>query len=308
MTLGGPRGTPFSALALPPSPFPLSPSLLLESRAYSLLFVLTCAILITSSHSSGQAPPVTISAIVAIQKFCSALQDSHADAAAPFISKLFEVLTNLAVQTVKAKGSPDVLIIILDTLMQISPVHPATTLANESKILPLANACFINFTDQPFVVDAVQDLISELAGIPQLSAAVHARLLPTLVDIVQKHEDPKLLGLVERSVELLKCIAEAIPDGTSDDSSMTRPLCVSLTRGHCAGAPTALSKEIGATHQRPFGSVESYLIYADVRLYIPMTRANNRPTFPGRIDEPCLSCHCKNDDAIHRCRGVAERV
>ena len=104
--------------------------------------------------TGGQAPPVTISAIIAIQQFCSALQEQHADTAAPFIAKIFEVLTTLAIQSVKAKSSPDVLIIIIETLMLISPVHPATTLANESKILPLANACFINFTDQPFVVDA----------------------------------------------------------------------------------------------------------------------------------------------------------
>ena len=43
----------------------------------------------------------------------------------------------------------------------------------------------------------------------------------------------------------------------------------------CSDPP---SRGVGAPHQCPLGSVASYLIYADVRLHIPMTHHNDRLT------------------------------
>lgn len=66
---------------------------------------------------------------------------------------------------------------------------------------------------------------------PQMVAAVHARLLPTLVDIVKRQEDAALLGLVERSVELIKCIAEATPTGQPFPAGKRKLLHTGLTAG-----------------------------------------------------------------------------
>ena len=43
------------------------------------------------------------------------------------------------------------------------------------------------------------------------------------------------------------------------------------------GCTDPLKRGVGAPHQCPLGSVASYLIYADVRLRIPMTHNDDRP-------------------------------
>jgi hypothetical protein len=137
--------------------------------------------------------------------------------AAPFIGQINEILVQLAM-----KVSGDILIIVLETLHMIAPVHPQITVQYEAKLLPLATACFIKYNDQPFVMDAVQDLIYTMAKMPEMVVQVQARLLPTLVSVVQQHENPAYLGLVERGVELIKQIAEASPAGPFSPALMTQ--------------------------------------------------------------------------------------
>lgn len=62
-------------------------------------------------------------------------------------------------------------------------------------------------------------------------------------------------------------------------TSMTRPLRVSLIRGHWWGAPTPLDVRwggVGAPHQCALGPIASYTIHADVQLHIRMTHNDDR--------------------------------
>ncbi len=76
---------------------------------------------------------------------------------------------------------------LIDTLISVVPVDPGAALALEHRIVPLAVAAFVKFGNDPFLSDAVTDLVDVIASTPGMLESLHVRCLPTVASVLRQH-------------------------------------------------------------------------------------------------------------------------
>eukprot|EP00051_Salpingoeca_urceolata_P025866 m.471487 g.471487 ORF g.471487 m.471487 type:complete len:1047 (+) comp20377_c1_seq1:406-3546(+) len=123
---------------------------------------------------------------------------TQAGIGAPWAAHIMENLFGMV-----KMAPPDVICKIVETLTAVVPVHPETTLAYEAKIIPFALAVFIKFSNDPHMADAIEDLFGVCAGIPALCPRLAERAVPTLVSLIQKHNEPGYDNVAPVAVDIL---------------------------------------------------------------------------------------------------------
>eukprot|EP00039_Didymoeca_costata_P008500 m.112850 g.112850 ORF g.112850 m.112850 type:complete len:1029 (-) comp14106_c0_seq1:32-3118(-) len=176
-----------------------------------------------SAMSMDQPIPVQISAVSSVGGFCSGLRDHSSESLPGTIARIIQALVALAV-----KSNSEVVRVILDTLTSIASVQPSVTMAMEAQLVPLATACFIRYSSDCFILDAVRDLVEELGKVPGMSQSLQQRMLPSLVGIIQQHEKQELVGVLSYAVDTVYGIIKYSPVPFSEVVMNVFPLAVQL--------------------------------------------------------------------------------
>jgi len=143
-----------------------------------------------------QIAVVRIAAVRAIWGFCSFLRLKKGNSAAvngspgggdrrslllPVLPATVDALIDMCTSF---NWSTEVLGLVLETLTMVLACDPAFTATVESKATPLAIAVFLEYSSDPVVASLVQDIFMVLAKTEGCLAPLEARLVPTLVSIL----------------------------------------------------------------------------------------------------------------------------
>ena len=85
------------------------------------------------------------------------------------------------------------LTIVLDTLTVAVRLEPAAGLHFERQLGVLVNACFLHYFADAFVTDAVVQLVKTLAKDPAMVPCLEARLLATVVSILDQYANDQVM-------------------------------------------------------------------------------------------------------------------
>ncbi|KAG7472163.1 hypothetical protein MATL_G00105990 [Megalops atlanticus] len=155
-----------------------------------------------SGLHDNQPPSVRISAVRAIWGYCDQLKMSESTLVLqPYLPSILDSLVQLAAQF----GS-EVLTLVMETLCIVCSVDPDFTASAESKICPLTIAIFLKHSNDPVVASLAQDIFQELAQIEACQGPMQARLIPTLVSIMQAPPDKIPSGLCAAAIDILTTV------------------------------------------------------------------------------------------------------
>uniref|UniRef100_UPI00358E2BF2 importin-9 isoform X2 n=2 Tax=Myxine glutinosa TaxID=7769 RepID=UPI00358E2BF2 len=195
-------GVVLSALNTPALPFLLGRALWAASRftgvMSSELVQRFLEATVGGLHSS-QPPSVRISAVRAIWGYCDQLkQAGAADVLRPFLSPVLEGLLELASGT-----TAETLALTLEALAMVCSVDPEFTASVESRVCPLTIALLLKYSNDPVVSSLAEDIFKELSHVEACQAALHARLVPTLMSIMHAAADKVPQGLCSMALDIL---------------------------------------------------------------------------------------------------------
>ncbi|KAK7490568.1 hypothetical protein BaRGS_00018171 [Batillaria attramentaria] len=159
-----------------------------------------------------QPASVRIGAVRAVFGFCDHLKTTNnIQLLAPYLDNILDGLVAVATQF-----SSDVLGLCLETLSVVVTVDAQFTASHENKIGPLAVAIFLRHNSDPFLVSLVQDVVKELVANPVCSAAIQARILPTLSSILTAPAEKVSPGMTSVALDLLGTVVRASSVPLSD--------------------------------------------------------------------------------------------
>ena len=210
-------------LANPVSPFLLGRCLWIGSKFPKYLSRTTAATSSTSDSSDNlahtpmgrfveatvrglqadQIAVVRIAAVRAIWGFCSHLRNTaskkHLSEETsierallnPVLPATIDALINMCTTFSK---STEILGLILENMAVVLSCDPTFTASYESKVSPLAIAIFLKYSTDPVLTSLLQDIFRVIAETPQCLAPLEARLVPTLVSILDAPVSPDSIG------------------------------------------------------------------------------------------------------------------
>jgi hypothetical protein len=110
-----------------------------------------------------------------------------------------------------AQVNAEVLCIILDTLTVSVKLQPEAAVHFERNLGALLTACFLNYYADSFVTDAVVELVRCLSKVPEMVPCLEARLLSTIVSILEQYEKEELMCIVPPALDMLTAMVEVRP-------------------------------------------------------------------------------------------------
>ena len=152
---------------------------------------------------ADQIAVVRIAAVRAIWGFCSHLRSSaskkHLSEETsierallnPVLPATIDALINMCTTFSK---STEILGLILENMAVVLGCDPSFTASYESKVSPLAIAIFLKYSTDPVLTSLLQDIFRVIAETPQCLAPLEARLVPTLVSILDAPVSPDSIG------------------------------------------------------------------------------------------------------------------
>jgi len=163
-----------------------------------------------------QPHPVRISAVRAIWGFCDHLKnagdkDSSRTLLAPLLPALVDGLVNMCANF---SQSSEILGLILENLAVVLECDPKFTASQETKVAPLAIAIFLKYSIDPLITALTQDLFKILSVNPGCVVPLQARLVPTLVSILNAQE--QFSGLKSVALDVLATLVRSSPLPLSD--------------------------------------------------------------------------------------------
>jgi len=154
-----------------------------------------------------QLTTVRISAVRALRGFCDHLKRRGGGQYRGLLNPVLPAALDALVRMSTAfSQSSDILGLVLENLAVVLACDPAFTAANESKVTPLAIAIFLKYNSDPMLVTLIQDVLRVVSQTEGCLQPLQARLVPTLVSILDAQEDKVALGLKAVALDVLEIL------------------------------------------------------------------------------------------------------
>lgn len=124
----------------------------------------------------------------------------------PFLPAATDALINMCGAF---NSSSEILGLTLENMAVILACDPTFTASCEAKITPLTIAIFLKFSSDPVLTSLAQDIFKVVSLTPGCGAPLEARLVPTLVSILDAAGDKVALGLQAVALDVLQTLVRS---------------------------------------------------------------------------------------------------
>jgi hypothetical protein len=126
----------------------------------------------------------------------------------PLLPALVDGLVNMADNFSR---SAEILGLILENLAVVLSCDPAFTAGQEAKVAPLAIAIFLKYSSDPVITSLSQDIFKVFATNSACSGSLQARLVPTLLSVLNTPDSLQQSGLKSTALDVLATLVRAAP-------------------------------------------------------------------------------------------------
>lgn len=173
----------------------------------------------TTIVSIGADKPITlrISAARAIYAFCENLKDNGNERKSILVTKL-EVFLDRILQMISNAQSA-LLGLLLEVLGEVLSFDMKFTASTAPRVIPLVETFFLNYHDDRFILEHVQDILKIWSQNPFCHQTLLEKMLPTIVQMLNLQEESsgvlqKKGQLIDIALDILETIVKFSPKNT----------------------------------------------------------------------------------------------
>nr|XP_002127531.1 importin-9 [Ciona intestinalis] len=249
------------------------------------------------------SPLIRISAVRAVFAYCENLSNTDlVQLLTPYLSPLLSGLLSIVTQ-----ASVEVLALVLETIRVVLSLNTEITTQYQDRIIPLAIAVFLKYSNDPLVSSLASDLLTELASHGTCNKQLQEKLLPTIISIFNAPVGKVTPALVSTAMDILANVIRKMKPPledlfvhsafpamvkcavNSDDNAILQ------NAGECTRALISVSMDQLFVWSDCDGNSGAYYIIQLISLLLSPKLTEHSATFAGRLVSMFL---CKAGDRL----------
>lgn len=172
----------------------------------------------TANSYSSPSHVIKIFATKSVYSFCSHLKEMKQESLmTPYLPSILNALLSLG-----SSYPAEVLILVLDTLSNMTSIDPDFVASHHDKMIPLVMSAFLANASDPVVILSCQDIVKQLAKNPKCISSLETKTAPLLKSIIEddggsgssSQESRRIL--IPAALDILSCLVRGSPLPFSD--------------------------------------------------------------------------------------------